>query len=203
MWFLLRFLIALHIQKIKPSKSLLDWVFVEYRCMPWDLDANIHMNNVKYLKYLERGRVENMIHTPWLQDMHGRGYKALIANTEISYVKEIRPFQRFKVSTRISSWDEKYIYMEQVMSHRQTVFTAAVIRMAMVNSKTKRRESPMLAFAEIAPGLQPPPLPDSARHLNLLVQAQRGETPVVTGDHGEASQTVARTQADNNQERIQ
>ena len=81
MWFIFRFIVALHIQKIKPTQSLLDWVLVPYRCMPWDLDANMHMNNVKYLKYLERSRVEHMIHTPWLQEMHGRGYKALIANT--------------------------------------------------------------------------------------------------------------------------
>ena len=67
MWFIFRFIVALHIQKIKPTQSLLDWVLVPYRCMPWDLDANMHMNNVKYLKYLERSRVEHMIHTPWLR----------------------------------------------------------------------------------------------------------------------------------------
>ena len=185
MWFIFRFIVALHIQKIKPTQSLLDWVLVPYRCMPWDLDANMHMNNVKYLKYLERSRVEHMIHTPWLQEMHGRGYKALIANTEISYVKEIKPFQRFKAETRISSWDEKYIYIEQLFTHRDTVFTAAVIRMAMVSIKSGQRASPARAFEDILPGVMPPPLPDSARHLNLLVQAQRSETQAIAAAHAD------------------
>jgi len=183
MWFIVQFIFALYVQKIKPTKTFQDWVFARYRCMPWDLDANVHMNNVKYLKYLERGRVEFMIHTPWLQEMHGRGFKALIANTEISYVKEIRPLQRFKVETRISSWDEKYIYMEQLFTYRKTVFTAAVIRMAMVSIKTGKRVSPLAAFKEMAPGVTPATLPDSAQHLNLLVQAQRSETQAIAAAH--------------------
>ena len=183
MWFIYRFIVALYIQKTKPSRHLLDWVFVPYRCMPWDLDANIHMNNVKYLKYLERSRVEHMIHTPWLTEMTGKGFKALIANTEISYVKEIKPFQRFKAETRISSWDDKYVYMEQLFTHRKTVFTAAVIRMAMVSTKTGKRISPMEAFREILPGVTPPDLPGSAHHLNLLVQAQRAETQAIAESH--------------------
>ncbi|MBA54062.1 MAG: hypothetical protein CMK89_06355 [Pseudomonadales bacterium] len=189
MWFIIRFIVALYIQKIKPSRHLLDWVFVPYRCMPWDLDANIHMNNVKYLKYLERGRVEHMIHTPWLTEMTSRGFKALIANTEISYVKEIKPFQRFKAETRISSWDEKYIYMEQLFTYRKTVFTAAVIRMAMVNTKTGKRISPRQAFEEILPGVTPPQLPGSAHHLNMLVQAQRTETQAIAASHAAMDDT--------------
>jgi len=183
MWFIFRFIVALHIQKIKPSRSLLDWVFAPYRCMPWDLDANIHMNNVKYLKYLERSRVEHMIHTPWLQEMHGRGYKALIANAEISYVKEIKPLQRFKAETRISSWDDKYVYFEQLFTHRETVFTAAVTRMAIVNVKTGKRVSPTKAFEEILPGVISPPLPGSVHHLNQLVQAQRSESQAIAAAH--------------------
>ena len=94
MWFFFRFFVATYIQKIKPTKHILEWVSAPYRVMPWDLDANLHMNNVKYLKYLERGRVEHMIHTPWLRNMYRSNAKALIANTEVSYVKEMRLFQQ-------------------------------------------------------------------------------------------------------------
>ncbi|HVK99517.1 MAG TPA: acyl-CoA thioesterase [Dongiaceae bacterium] len=183
MWFFVRFFIARYIQKIQPSKPLLDWVITRYRVMPWDIDANLHMNNVKYLKYLERGRVEHMIHTPWLQAMFSRGFKALIANTEISYVKELKPFQYFKVETRISGWDDKYVYMEQVFTYKRTVFTAAVIRMAMVNSRTGKRVAPSQALREAFPALESPSIPASARALNQLVQAQRGETQAIADAH--------------------
>jgi len=194
MWFLVRFLIARYVQRIQPSKSFLDWVFVHYRCMPWDLDANIHMNNVKYLKYMERGRVEHLIQTPWLQELFPRGFKAIIANTEISYVKEIKPFQRFKAETRISSWDERYIYMEQLFTYRNTVFTAAVIRMAVVNANTGQRVSPSAMFAELMPGVSPPQLPDSAQYLNQLVQAQRGETQAIATAHARVDEPAANNQ---------
>ncbi|MCG8535149.1 MAG: acyl-CoA thioesterase [Pseudomonadales bacterium] len=193
MWFLYRFIMAQYVLKIKPTKHILDWVISRYRVMPWDLDANLHMNNVKYLKYLERGRVEQMIHTPWLNTMWANHAKALIANTEISYVKEMRLFQKFKVETRISSWDEKYIYMEQLFTHRHTVFTAAVIRMAVVDSKTHKRLSPAEAFNNLLGEAQSPAIPTSAQHLNLLVQAQRGETQAVADAHAAQDEPQAQS----------
>lgn len=183
MWFIFRFIIAHYVQKVKPSKHILDWVITRYRVMPWDLDANLHMNNVKYLKYLERGRVEQMIHTPWLSIMFGNQLKGLIANTEISYVKEMRLFQKFKVETRISSWDEKYVYMEQLFTHKHTVFTSAVIRLAVVDAKNHKRCSPNEVFANFFSEPKAPAIPKSAQYLNLLVQAQRNETQAVADAH--------------------
>lgn len=179
MWFFFRFLLARYIQKTVPSKSILDWVTTEYRVLPWDIDVNMHMNNVKYLKYLERGRVEHMIATPWMNEMFNKGLKALIANTEISYVRELKPFQRFKVETRITSWDDKYVYFEQLFTYKRTVFTAAVIRMAMVNVRTGKRASPVQVMLDTFAGLQPPPVPASVAALNQLVAAQRGETQAI------------------------
>ena len=187
MWFLFRFLIARYIQKVMPTHGLLDWVSFRYRVLPWDIDANLHMNNVKYLKYLERGRVEHMIATPWMNTMFDHGVKALIANTEISYVKELKPFQPFDVETRINSWDDKYVYFEQLFTYKQTVFTAAVIRMAMVDSRTGKRASPRQVLTELFPALQSPELPASVVALNQLVTAQRNETQAVAN-----SQTTKR-----------
>jgi len=185
MWFFFRFLVARYIQKIQPTRSMLDWVITHYRVQLWDIDANIHMNNVKYLKYLERGRVEHMIATHWLSEMYSRGIKALIANTEISYVRELKPFQRFKVETRISGWDDKYIYIEQLFTYKRTVFTAAVIRMAMVSVHSGKRISPAHVMSETFPELQPPTIPASALALNQLVAAQRQETQVIADAHAD------------------
>lgn len=189
MWFIFRFLVARYIQKLQPTFKLLDWVIARYRVQLWDIDANLHMNNVKYLKYLERGRVEHMLHTPWLQEMYRRGFKALIANTEISYVRELKPFQRFKVETRISAWDDRYVYMEQIFTYHRTVFTAAVIRMAMVDARTGKRLSPVAVLADVFPGLTSPAVPASAVALNQLVQAQRGETQVIADAHAAQDET--------------
>jgi YbgC/YbaW family acyl-CoA thioester hydrolase len=192
MWFLFRFLIARYIQRVQPTRSILDWVIVPYRVQLWDIDANIHMNNVKYLKYLERGRVEHMIATPWMNEMFNKGLKALIANTEISYVKELKPFQRFKVETRISSWDDKYVYFEQLFTYKRTVFTAAVIRMAVVSVHTGKRVSPTEALASIFPGIQSPAIPASAAALNQLVAAQRGETQAIADAHAAQDEHTTR-----------
>lgn len=179
MWFIIRFILALYVHKTKPSKSILDWVQYQHRVMPWDLDANIHMNNVKYLKYLERGRVEHMIHTPWLQAMHQRRVKALIANTEISYIKEMRALQPFSVETRIKGWDQRYVYVEQLFTHGDTIFTAALIRMALVSVKTGKRVAPDTEFNDAFPTEKSPRIDESINLFNHLIQAQRKETQAI------------------------
>jgi len=63
------------------------------------------------------------------------------------------------------------------------VFTAAVIRMAMVNSRTGKRVAPSQALREAFPALESPSIPASARALNQLVQAQRGETQAIADAH--------------------
>ena len=171
MW---KLLFSLLILRVRPRFKFLDTVLSRYRVKPWDLDANVHMNNVKYLKYLEKGRVEHMIHTPYFTKLYRRKIHSLIVNTEVSYIKSLLPFQRFSVSTRISSWDDKYVYYDQRVESQGELYAAAVVRMVlMANGK---KASPLEVFNKIWPDTRVPALPMSARKLNELVQAQRQET---------------------------
>lgn len=185
MWFYIRFLMAVYIFRKPPTHRLLDWVVSRHRVWPWDLDANMHMNNVRYLKHMETGRVDHMIQTPWLLAMHDHHLGVVVANTEISYVRELKPFQAFDVETCITSWDEKYIYVDQLFTYGNTVFTAAIVRLAMLDTQNGKRVSPVELFSRIYPDISISDLPASAQHLNLLIQAQRQETQPVAMRHRE------------------
>ena len=189
---MIRFFVAIHLFKTKPRQDLLDLVHSRFRVRLWDLDANIHMNNVRYMKYLERARVDFIVRTPWLQIAHESNVKSLIANVTISYVKELKPFQPFEVCTRISSWDDRYIYIEQRFMHNNQIYTSASARMAFVDRTTKQRISPNKLFSQV--DLHTPASPASVYHFNQLIKSQRQESELVLSNMTTNMTTPSATQ---------
>ncbi|MCG8671079.1 MAG: acyl-CoA thioesterase [Pseudomonadales bacterium] len=171
---MLRFIFALFILKIRPTKHIRETVTEAYRVKPWDLDLNIHLNNAKYLKYLDKGRVEHIIHCKALRKMMQHNMRLIVANSEISYIKSLLPFQKFEVSSRITSWDQKYVYYEQKFFSNDKLYAIAVIRLALLEGDKTR--SPQEVFKHILDGEDSPEVPMSVTLLNRLIQAQRIES---------------------------
>ena len=171
---MIKLMFYLLILRIRPTLGLLDSVVSRFRVMPWDLDANVHMNNVNYLKYLEKARIEHLVRTPYFWAQHIRKTHSLIVNTEISYLKSLMPFQAFTVSTRLASWDDKYVFFEQKVESRGETYAIAMIRMAMLQKGA--RMSPVAVLERFLKGKAIPALPASAVKLNELVAAQREES---------------------------
>lgn len=171
---MIKILFYLWILRIRPTLGVLDKVVSRFRVMPWDLDANVHMNNVNYLKYLEKARIEHHVHTPYLWAQHIRKTHSLIVNTEISYLKSLQPFQSFTVNTRVASWDDKYVFFEQTFERKGEIYAVALIRLAMLQKGA--RISPREVLDRFLKGKSLPALPASAVKLNELVAAQREES---------------------------
>lgn len=171
---MLKILFYLWILRIRPTLGVLDTFASRFRVMPWDLDANVHMNNCNYLKYLEKARIEHHVHTPYLWAQHIRKTHSLIVNTEISYLKSLTPFQAFTVNTRVASWDDKYVFFEQRFESRGETYAIALIRLAMLQKGS--RISPHEVLDRFLKGKHLPPLPASAVKLTELVAAQREES---------------------------
>ena len=81
--------------------------------LPNDLDLNLHMNNGRYLTVLDLGRLDFLIRAGLVRTFIRQRWRPLIGGTLIRYRFGLRPFQRFTIVTRISSWDEKWFYFEQ------------------------------------------------------------------------------------------
>lgn len=174
---MIRFLFALFILRIRPTIDIREAIEKSYRVKPWDLDMNIHLNNAKYLKYLDKGRVEHIIYSKTLRQMLQRNIKLIVANTEISYIRSLMPFQKFTVSSRITSWDEKYVYYEQKFLSKGQLYATAIIRLAVL--KGEKTTSPIPVFKELLNGVESPEVPMSVTLLNRLIQAQRIESSTI------------------------
>lgn len=171
---MLRFFVALLVLRIKPRVDIFDAVDRDFRVMPWDLDLNIHLNNAKYLKYLDKGRVEHIIHCYGIRELFRNKFKLIVANSEISYIRSLLPWQKFTVSSRVTHWDHKYVYYEQQFISGGQLYAIATLRLALRNGN--KAASPIDAFHHILQGTEPPRAPQSVQLLKQMIQAQRQES---------------------------
>ena len=78
-----------------------------------DIDFNMHINNARYMVFMERARWDHPVQTATWDKMLGSKLNFIVAGIEMGYIREIRLFTRFEVETRYVGWDDKYFYMEQ------------------------------------------------------------------------------------------
>lgn len=111
---------------------------VDITCHPGilDIDFNLHMNNANYLKFMEKGRVRHALATGMVRPMFAERCNMVVANTEISYIRELRPYQPFSLQTRLLGWDEKYLYYDQRFQVEQgRLNTHSLVRVAVFHEK--------------------------------------------------------------------
>ena len=85
---------------------------LSYRCWPTDIDMNMHMTNSRYASFMDLARVDFMIRNGGWGRIRAAGLYPVLGSSSIRFRRPIKPFQRFDVTARIVSWDERWIYME-------------------------------------------------------------------------------------------
>lgn len=84
-----------------------------FRCWPHDLDINLHMTNSRYNSFMDIGRINFMIRTGGWDKLRKAGMLPVLGSLATRFRRPVNPFQKFTVNTRIVSWDERWLYMEQ------------------------------------------------------------------------------------------
>ena len=158
-------------RKRPPTHQLFDVVTQEYRVGLLDIDLNMHLNNAKYLKFMDRCRLEHAVVTGLLIRMIEARCNGVVANTEISYIRELRPYQQFQVHTRILGWDDKYVYYDQRFESQRKLHTHALLRVANVyggKSISPQTLQEITGFNQTSPAL-----PEYVEQWKRLLQTKR------------------------------
>ena len=158
-------------RKRTPTYSLFDVVSMEFRVGLLDIDLNMHLNNGKYTKIMDRCRLEHAVVTGLLNRMIEARASAVVANSEIAYVRELRPYQRFMVHTRILGWDDKYMYYDQRFESQRKLHTHALLRVA--NVYGGKSVSPQTVQEMTGMNLTSPALPEYVEQWKRLLQTKR------------------------------
>jgi len=78
-----------------------------------DIDFNMHINNARYMVFMERARWDHPVQTGTWDIMLKEKLNFIVAGIEMGYIREIRLAKKFHVESRYLGWDEKYFYLEQ------------------------------------------------------------------------------------------
>lgn len=85
-----------------------------FRAWPLDLDPSMHINNGRYLTLMDLGRLDFMLRTSLWKAVLRHKWTPIASNVQIRFRREIRPFQSFRLETRLVTWDDMNVVMEQV-----------------------------------------------------------------------------------------
>lgn len=111
---------------IKP----LGYSVTHYRVWPHQIDYNFHLNNAKYISILEKSRWVLFRENGWFTKLLKARTNLVIASMEITFIREIKLFKSFDVHSRILTWDEKYIYVEQRITVEGQLYAHFIVKTA-------------------------------------------------------------------------
>lgn len=162
---------ALRRRNAPPTHGFWDEVTMDFRVGLTDIDLNLHLNNAKYLKYMDRIRLEHWLVTGMMWKMFPIGMRPIISNTEIAYVRELRTWQRFTATARILGVDEKYMYYEHKFTSDGKLCTHVFLRMVCVHQGKSRPIADM--FEVIGDPGPVPALPEPLLRWKDMLEAKK------------------------------
>ncbi|UEM21852.1 thioesterase family protein [Skermanella mucosa] len=93
-------------------RDLMDESVLTFRVWPNDLDVNLHMNNGRYLTIMDLGRMDLMIRCGLARPIIRNRWMPVLGGASVRFRRSLKPFERFRLHTRVLGWDAKWVYME-------------------------------------------------------------------------------------------
>ncbi len=105
-----------------------DTMKVAFRVWPTDLDINFHMTNSRYLSLMDLGRLDLMLGTGMMKEVISRRWSPVLSVASIRFRRQLNPFQKFELHTKLIGWDAKWIYMEQRFETDRGIAATALVK---------------------------------------------------------------------------
>ena len=161
------------------KRGVLDDSRVAFRVMPNDCDINLHMNNGRYLSFMDLGRVHLIVQLGLLATVFRNRWKPVLAAAEINFIRALRPLQKFELVTRVVTWDDKYVYMEQLFEARGVLCAHAFVKGLFLGDEGRVSNAAVLAM--LGHQAPPPPMPEELRIWAELGNAKKQRADDVSG----------------------
>lgn len=99
-----------------------------FRVWPNDLDLNMHVNNGRYLTIMDLGRCDLMGKVGLMKPAYKKRWLPVLGGAQIYFIRSLKPFQKFKLTTQVVYWDEKWIYLEQQFYYKDKLMASAYVK---------------------------------------------------------------------------
>lgn len=158
---------------VRRRQPVLASLRLRFRVWPNDCDLNFHVNNGRYLTFMDLGRIDMFGRTGLLRASMRRRWAPVLGAAEISFIRPLSPWQRFELTTRLLGWDAKYFYFEHrfeaggrlcALAHVKGLFLAGHEAVAPA------------AVAALVGAVDTPPLPQVITDWNALLALKRNSS---------------------------
>lgn len=117
--------------RIKPDEK----TSLNLRVWITDVDVAV-MNNAAMMSVMELGRVDLMVRTGFLKYARANKLFLPLASLAVQFKQPLKRFQKFKLTTQLVYWDEKWIYLIDRIIRKEKMIAIALAKIAIM----KRRE---------------------------------------------------------------
>lgn len=112
----------------KPRLNLSAVSRINYRVLPTDIDFLMHMNNGRYLSYMDLARVDLIKRIGMSEVFKRHGIYAVVASNTMTYRKSLNLFQAFTIESRLIGTDERNFYIEQRFVVSGEIYARGIVR---------------------------------------------------------------------------
>jgi acyl-CoA thioesterase FadM len=157
-------------QRIRPLPRIgvLDEDRIRMRVWPTDIDFNFHLNNSRYLSFMDYGRMHMIAACGILDHALRNRWMPLVGSVDITYRRSLDLFAAFEIRTRTLCWDEKWFYIEQSF-HGQAGLAAVSWVKGLFRGK-QGNIPPQSIVDLVTPGLASPPVSESLSQWNEITK---------------------------------
>lgn len=154
------------------KKDILAESRLSLRVLPLDCDINWHLNNARYLSFMDLGRMHLVGQAGLYRILFKRRWSPILLAAEISFIKALKPFESFELVTRVITWDKTYLYLEQRFEKGGKLLALAYVKGLFI-SKTGKVPTTELLAALGSTQLEPPPMPDVIKCWKRVTEAKK------------------------------
>ncbi|XP_026461545.1 protein THEM6 [Ctenocephalides felis] len=135
-YFLRMFLCVVYARYCRKKCHILDTTTVTGICLTTDIDTLLyHMNNARYLREIDFARVDFYERTGLYRSIIQNGGAVVQGASTIRYRRFIRPFSKYRITSKIVYWDDKSIFMEHrfISCSDQFILAIAICRQRLIS----------------------------------------------------------------------
>lgn len=127
------------------------------RVMPNDLDIYGHVNNGRYLTLMDLGRLHLLWITDLLPRIRKQKWSPLLGSAKIHFLKPMRVFTKFTLSTQTVYWDDKWFYLEQKIESNGKLYAVALLKLLFIDKERKIPPQDIIDLLPAPPACPPQP----------------------------------------------
>lgn len=129
-----------------------------FRCLPTDIDTNLHLNNARYMMLADVGRIDIFVRAGLIGLARRHGWAPMMGGLQAVYLREIRLWTRFDVVSTVETWEDTQVIGRHRFVLEDGRTAALVMTTAGVYNSRARRFVPIDDIvAELGAEIRPRP----------------------------------------------